>query len=143
MNIAIGSDHAAFERKEALKVHLAGMGHTVTDYGAHTEESVDYPAVARPLCVAVARGEHDMGVLVCGTGVGMSIAANKVCGVRCALCADVTTARLTREHNDANVLAMGARTLGELCAIDILTTFVTTAFSGDERHARRITMIEP
>jgi len=142
MNIAIGSDHAAFERKNVLKSRLEELGHTVTDYGAHSEESMDYPAVARPLCEAVAHGEHGMGVLVCGTGVGMSIAANKVRGVRCALCADVTSARLTREHNDANVLAMGARTLGELCAIDILTTFVTTAFSGDERHARRIAMLE-
>ncbi|MCI8458136.1 MAG: ribose 5-phosphate isomerase B [Clostridia bacterium] len=136
--IAIGCDHAAVEFKKSIIEHLQARGWKVQDFGTHTSEAVDYPQYARKVAEAVARGECEKGILICGTGIGMSIAANKVRGIRCALCGDTFSARATREHNDANVLALGERVLGKGLALDIVDVFLTTAFSGEERHVRRI-----
>ncbi len=136
--IAIGCDHAAVDFKKSIIEHLQARGWKVQDFGTHTSEAVDYPQYARKVAEAVARGECEKGILICGTGIGMSIAANKVRGIRCALCGDTFSARATREHNDANVLALGERVLGKGLALDIVDVFLTTAFSGEERHVRRI-----
>lgn len=136
--IAIGCYHAAVEFKKSIIEHLQARGWKVQDFGTHTSEAVDYPQYARKVAEAVARGECEKGILICGTGIGMSIAANKVRGIRCALCGDTFSARATREHNDANVLALGERVLGKGLALDIVDVFLTTAFSGEERHVRRI-----
>ena len=138
--IAIGSDHAGFELKEHLKSFLAGQGHFVEDCGTYNEESVDYPDFAKKVAEAVAGGRFQVGFLMCGTGLGMSIASNKVPGIRAALCHDGFTARMAREHNDANVLALGGRIIGKGLAEEIATIFLTTPFSGD-RHARRVAKI--
>ncbi len=140
--IALGSDHGGFELKEAIKTHLDSRGIEYKDLGSHSSEAVDYPEYGRKVAKAVASGECTKGILICGTGIGISMAANKVKGIRCALCHDVFSAKATREHNDANVLAMGGRVVGEGLALMIVDTFLDTAFSGEERHQRRIDLIE-
>ena len=140
--IAIGSDHGGYELKELVKKHLDEIGEKYDDLGCYSLESVDYPAYGRAVAQAVAKGEADKGIVICTTGIGISIVANKVKGIRCALCADTVSARLTREHNDANVLAMGAGIVGPNLAISIVDTFLNTEFSGLEKHARRISQIE-
>jgi len=137
-SIAIGSDHAGFDLKAKLAAELESTGYEVIDLGTQdATTSVDYPDFGRAVAEAVAAGEADAGVVVCGTGIGISIAANRVPGVRAAVCHDVTSARLCREHNDANVLALGQRLVGEVVALDCLKTFLRTEFAGD-RHARRV-----
>ncbi|MDV2495210.1 MAG: ribose 5-phosphate isomerase B [bacterium] len=138
--IAIGSDHAGFELKEHLKRFLEAQGHPLEDCGTVDTQPVDYPDVAWKVAEAVAGGRCQVGILVCGTGLGMSITANKVPGVRAALCHDSYTARLAREHNDANVLAIGGRITGTGLVEEIATIFLTTPFAG-ERHARRVAKI--
>lgn len=140
MRIALGADHAGFALKEAIRRHLASRGHEVIDLGTDSEDAVDYP----PICAAVGRsvvsGRADAGVVLGGSGQGEAIAANKVRGVRAALCLDEFTARLAREHNDANVLAMGGRIVAETFALAILDVFLETKFEGG-RHSRRVAMI--
>jgi ribose 5-phosphate isomerase B len=138
--IALGADHAGFELKEALKGWLIDQGYQVLDYGTHSTESVDYPDYAAQVAEAVAVQKVERGVLICGTGLGMAIAANKVAGVRAALCSDLYTARMSREHNDANVLTLGGRLMGPEMAQDILQMWLTTAFAGG-RHRRRVDKI--
>ena len=140
--IGIGSDHGGFELKEAVKKHLEERGLEYKDFGTYTPASCDYPVYGRVVAKAVASGECDRGIIICGTGIGISITANKVKGIRAALCSDCFSAQATREHNDANILAMGARVLGEGLALKIVDTFLDTPFSGDPRHVRRISMIE-
>lgn len=140
--IAIGSDHGGYELKKAVKKHLENRGLEYKDFGTYSKASCDYPVYGRAVAKAVASGECDRGILICGTGIGISITANKVKGIRAALCSDCFSAQATREHNDANILAMGARVLGEGLAMKIVDTFLDTPFSGDERHLRRISMIE-
>jgi len=135
--VAVGADHAGFHLKEALKGWLIDHGYQVADYGTHTAEPVDYPDYAAEVAEAVADGKVERGVLVCGTGIGMAIAANKVPGVRAALCSDLYTARMSREHNDANVLALGGRLMGPEMAVDILRMWIETDF-GNDRHRRRL-----
>ena len=136
--IAIASDHGGFAMKQQLVNHLKERGVPYADLGCHSEDSVDYPAYAEALCRAVAAGEYERGVLVCGTGIGMSIAANKIHGIRASLCGDCYSAAMAREHNDANVLCLGGRVLGTALAMKILDTWLDTPFSGLEKHARRI-----
>ncbi len=136
MQLIIGSDHAGFPLKEQLKVHLQGQGHTVDDVGCHSTDSCDYPDFGYAVGKKVAAGEGT-GIVVCGSGIGISIAANKVPGVRAALCHDEETARLARTHNDANVLAMGARLLTPELALRMAETFLITPFAG-ARHQRRV-----
>lgn len=140
--IGIGSDHGGFELKEAVKKHLEERGLEYKDFGTYSADSCDYPVYGRAVAKAVASGECDRGIIICGTGIGISITANKVKGIRAALCSDCFSAQATREHNDANILAMGARVLGEGLALKIVDTFLDTPFSGDPRHVRRISMIE-
>jgi ribose 5-phosphate isomerase B len=135
--VALGADHAGVELKEALKAWLIDHGHQVVDLGAHSAESVDYPDYAAAVAQAVADGKAERGVLVCGTGIGMSISANKMPGVRAALCADLYTARMSREHNDANVLCLGGRLTGREMAVDILRMWLGAEFAGG-RHERRV-----
>jgi ribose 5-phosphate isomerase B len=134
---ALGADHAGHRLKEDLKSWLADRGHGVTDCGTHSEDPVDYPDFAEAVAHAVTAGAADRGILVCGTGVGMAIAANKVPGIRAALCQDPVTARMSREHNDANVLALGARILTAERAIEVLDAWLGAQFAGG-RHARRV-----
>ena len=140
--IAIASDHGGFELKNAIIKHLTERGIENTDFGTYTEESCDYPDYAKQVANAVSSGEFDCGILVCGTGIGMSIAANKVPGIRAALCGDCFSAEATRQHNNANILCLGARVTGEGLALKIVDIFVDTPFSNDERHIRRISKIE-
>ena len=140
--IAIGSDHGGFALKQALMAHLDKRGLACKDLGAYSEASCDYPQYAKSVANAVASGECERGILICGTGIGVSITANKVPGIRAALCGDCFSAEATRQHNDANILCMGARVVGEGLAIMITDTFLDTPFSNDERHKRRISMIE-
>ena len=135
--LAIGSDHGGFALKDELKAHLDERGIAYKDFGTFSEESCDYPDVAEPLCRAVVAGEYDRGILICGTGIGMSMAANKVSGIRAALCGDCFSAEFTRRHNDANILTLGARVVGPGLALKIIDTFLDTPFEGG-RHARRI-----
>lgn len=141
MKVSIGCDHGGFDLKEEVKKHLQDKGIEVVDFGTNNLDSCDYPDFGIKAAEAVAKGEVDKGIVICTTGIGISIAANKVNGVRCALCSDLTSARLTREHNDANVLAMGAAVIGHLVALDIVDMFLGTEFSGLEKHARRINKI--
>jgi ribose 5-phosphate isomerase B len=138
MRIAIGSDHGGFHLKEELIREIEKLGHQVTDYGCTCADSVDYPDYASEVCLKVVSGEADRGILICGTGIGMSIAANKIPGIRCALVHDVFSAKATREHNDSNVLAMGARVIGPGLAAEIVKVWLSTPFSHDERHKNRI-----
>jgi ribose 5-phosphate isomerase B len=141
MRIAIGSDHAGFTYKAELITMLRGLGHEVEDFGTNSEASVDYPDYIRPVAQAVARGEYDRGIVLGGSGNGEQIVANKVRGIRCALCWDVTTARLARQHNDANVISIGQRVVGLEVARDLVQVFLSTDFEGG-RHERRIEKIE-
>ena len=140
--IAIGSDHGGFELKEAIKKHLDKRGLEYKDYGTYTKDSCDYPTYGKLVAHAVADGECDRGIIICGTGIGISITANKVKGIRAALCGDCFSAEATRLHNDANILALGARVTAEGLALKIVDTFLDTPFSNDERHLRRIGCIE-
>lgn len=140
--IGIGSDHGGFALKEAIKKHLEERGMEYKDFGTNSAASCDYPVYGRAVAKAVAAGECELGILICGTGIGISITANKVPGVRAALCSDCFSAEATRQHNNANILALGARVLGEGLALKIVDTFLDTPFSNDERHVRRISMIE-
>ena len=135
--IALGADHACLALKEVVRGWLEGQGHKVLDVGTHTADSVDYPDYASAVTDALLTGAAERGILVCGTGIGMAMAANKVPGVRAASCVDAYTARMAREHNDANVLALGARIVGAQEAIEIVRVWLETAFAGD-RHARRL-----
>ena len=140
--IALGSDHGGFELKEAVKKHLEERGLEYKDFGTYDLNSCDYPDFGRAAAQAVASGECDRGIVICTTGIGISIVANKVKGIRCALCSEKTTARLTREHNDANMLAMGGSMIGKVQALEIVDTFLDTPFSEMEKHSRRISKIE-
>ena len=140
--IAVGSDHGGFALKQEILAYLKEKGLDYKDYGCFEEKSCDYPEYAHAVAHAVADGICDRGILICGTGIGMSMAANKVPGIRAALCGDCFSAQMTREHNDANILALGARVVGPGLALKIVETFLTTDFSGEERHARRISQIE-
>ena len=140
--IAIGSDHGGFELKKKLMEHLSERGLEYKDFGTYNSASCDYPVYAKAVANAVASGECDRGIIICGTGIGVSITANKVRGIRAALCGDCFSAEATRQHNDANVLCVGARVVGEGLALKIADTFLDTPFSNDERHIRRISMIE-
>lgn len=140
--IAIGCDHGGFKLKQAVMKHLEERGLEYKDYGTYSDESCDYPVYGKAVANAVASGECDRGIIICGTGIGISIAANKIRGIRAALCGDCFSAEATRLHNDANILAMGARVVGEGLALKIVDTFLDTPFSGDERHRRRISMLE-
>ena len=142
MRIAMGADHGGYSLKEIIKQHLVEAGHEVLDLGTHDTDSCHYPEYAEKVAYAVVDRDADLGILVCGTGIGMSIAANKVRGIRAAAVSDCFTAQATREHNDANILALGARVTGPGLALKIVDTFLDTPFSGEERHARRISMIE-
>ncbi len=142
MKIAIGSDHGGFDMKEAVIAHLKEKGYEVEDVGCYDKKSCDYPTYGRAVAHAVADGKCDRGIVICTTGIGISIVANKVRGIRAGLCSDTTAAFLTRSHNDANVLAMGAGMIGLNVAIDVVDTFLETEFSGLEKHARRIAAIE-
>ena len=141
MKIARGNDHAAPELKLAVKAHLEEQGFEVEDMGCAPGEKCDYPDAAAAVCRKVTAGECTFGILICGTGLGMSYAANKIKGIRAACCSEQFSARLSREHNDANVLCFGARVIGEGTALDLVDAFVSTPFSGDERHQRRIDKI--
>lgn len=140
--IGIGSDHGGYALKQAVIKHLEEKGHAVKDYGCYSEESCDYPVYAKAVAEGILKNEVKQGILICGTGIGISITANKIKGIRAALCGDTFSARATREHNNANILALGARVTGEGLALDIVDTFLETKFSNDERHIRRINMIE-
>ena len=140
--IAIGSDHGGFELKKKLMEHLSERGLEYKDFGTYSSASCDYPVYAKAVANAVASGECDRGIIICGTGIGVSMTANKVRGIRAALCGDCFSAEATRQHNDANVLCLGARVVGEGLALKIADTFLDTPFSNDERHIRRISMIE-
>lgn len=141
MKIAIGNDHGALDLKLHIKNYLEKQGHEVVNFGIDTTDSCDYPVYAAKVAKAVVAGEVDKGILICGTGIGISIAANKIKGVRCALCSEPCSAKLTREHNDTNILALGARIVGPVLAESIVDTFLNTEFSGDPRHQRRIDLI--
>ena len=138
--IAIGSDHGGYALKEQIKKHLDELGLAYRDYGTDSEASCDYPIYGEAVARAVAGGEAERGIVICGTGIGISISANKVKGIRAALCGDCYSAEYTRRHNDANVLALGARVLGEGLAEKIVDTFLSTDFEGG-RHARRVALI--
>ena len=138
--IALGCDHGGFALMQVIKSHLEELGLEYRDYGTYSAESCDYPVYAEAAARAVASGECDRGILVCGTGIGISMAANKVKGIRAALCSDCFSAEMTRRHNDANMLALGARVLGDGLALKIVDTFLTTGFDGG-RHQRRIDLI--
>ena len=140
--IAIGSDHGGWELKQEIMAHLKERGLAYWDFGTYTSDSCDYPVYGKAVAQAVASGEYAFGILICGTGIGISITANKVPGIRAALCGDCFSAEATRAHNDANILALGGRVTGAGLALKIVDTFLDTPFSGDERHARRISMIE-
>ena len=140
--IAIGCDHGALDLKNQLKEHLDKKGVVYKDFGCNTNESCDYPIYAHKVTDAVLSGECELGILLCGTGIGMSIAANKVKGIRAALCGDCFSAQVTREHNDSNVLCIGARVVGSELALRIVDTFLGAEFSQSERQKRRIAMLE-
>lgn len=142
MKIAIGADHAGYRLKDVVIPFMQELGHEVVDLGASSGESVDYPDFADEVCQRVVRGEVDKGILICGTGIGMSIAANKVPGIRCALVHDLFSAKATREHNDTNVLALGERVVGPGVAMEIIRIWLETEFSQGERHVSRICKIQ-
>ena len=141
MKIAIGADHAGFRLKDEIVPLLKELGHEVEDFGCDCSQSVDYPDYAIPVCERVVKGEADRGILICGTGIGMSIAANKVPGIRCALVHDLFSAKATREHNDSNVLAMGERVIGPGLAQEIVRVWLETPFSQNERHVNRVNKV--
>ena len=138
MKISIGCDHGALTLKNKVVSHLQAQGHEVLDFGTHTAASCDYPEFAAAAARAVANGECEKGIVLCTTGIGVSISANKIDGIRCALLSDVWSAKMTRLHNDTNMMAIGAGVVGENLALEIVDTWVGTEFSGEERHQRRI-----
>lgn len=140
MKIAIGNDHVAYEMKLHIKNYLVGLGYEVIDFGTNNEERTDYPIYAKAVCNSVVSNECDKGILICGTGIGISIAANKVKGVRCVVCSEPYSAKLSREHNNTNVLAFGARVIGASLAEMIVDEFIKTEYEGG-RHQKRIDMI--
>lgn len=140
--IAIGCDHGGFALKQEILAHFKTNHILYKDFGCYTIEAVDYPDYAKIVAKAVLSGECEKGILICGTGIGISIAANKVSGIRCALCHDVFSAEATRAHNDANILALGGRVIGPSHAIKIVDTFLSTPFSNEERHIKRIAKLE-
>lgn len=142
MKVALGSDHGGYALKEKVKAYLDKEGIGYEDYGCDSTASCDYPDFGRAAAQAVAEGKCEKGIVICSTGIGISMAANKVKGIRCALCTDPYMAKMTRLHNDANVLALGALVVGEGIAMEIVDVFLHTAFSGEERHQRRINKIE-
>jgi ribose 5-phosphate isomerase B len=139
--IVLGADHGGFELKNTIKNHLESKGYTVIDVGTNAPESCDYPVFASKACSCVINGKAELGILVCGTGIGMSIAANKHKGIRAACCSDTFSARLTRLHNNANFLCIGARVVGAGLALDLVDEFVNAEFEGD-RHVKRLSLIE-
>ena len=141
MKISIGCDHGALALKNMLIAHLQENGHTVVDFGTHTTDSCDYPDFAAMAARAVASGECEKGIVLCTTGIGVSISANKIKGIRCALLSDVVSARMTREHNDTNVMALGAKVVSPALALEITDTWLSTPFSGEPRHQRRVDKI--
>ncbi len=141
MEVALACDHGAFEHKEALKKHLEDKGYTVKDFGPFIEESVDYPDTVYPACKYVSKHPDTLGIVMCGTGIGASIVANKVKGIRCALVYDVEVAKITREHNNSNVLASGGRLVSVEKMLEIADMWLSTPFSEDARHQRRIDKI--
>ena len=140
MNVAVGCDHGGFTLKREIVHHLLGAGHEVNDVGCPSEESVDYPEFAERVCAAVLGGQSARGILICGTGIGMAMAANRHRQIRAALCHEPFSARMSREHNDANVLCLGGRVLGPSLALEIVRVWMETGFAGG-RHLRRITML--
>ena len=138
MKIAIGCDHGAFDLKNAVVKHLQGKGFEVCDFGCSSLDSCDYPDYAKAAAEAVASGECEKGIVLCTTGIGVSIAANKIKGIRCALLHDLESARLTRLHNDTNMMALGAGIVGKNLALEIVDTWIGTEFSGEAKHQRRI-----
>lgn len=140
--IALGCDQAGYELKQVIMKHLEDRGLEYKDYGSYSSEPVDYPIYGKKVAQAIVDGECDRGILICGTGIGISIAANKVKGIRAAVCSDCFSAEATRLHNDANILAFGARVVGPGLAEKIVDVFLNTEFSGVERHKRRVDMIE-
>ena len=140
--LAIACDHGGFALKQAVMSHLAKRGIAYKDFGTYSDESCDYPDFGRAAAKAVASGECERGIVICGTGIGISITANKLPGIRCALCTDCFCAEATRLHNDANMLALGGRVVGEGLALKIGDAFLDTPFSGEARHIRRIAKIE-
>lgn len=141
MNIAIGSDHAGYRYKQAIIAHLEKAGHSVADFGTHSEESTDYPKFIRPVAEAVAAGKYERGIVLGGSGNGEAIAANRVKGIRCGLCWNLESARLTRQHNDANVLSLGERMMDLETALQIVDLFLSTPFEGG-RHLARIQQLD-
>ena len=141
MKIAVACDHGALDLKNAVIAHLEKQGHEVVNFGTNTLDSCDYSDFAAPAARAVAAGECDRGIVMCTTGIGVSVSANKVKGIRCALLSDLMTARMTREHNDTNVMALGAATIAIPLALEIVDTWLTTEFSHGERHVRRIAKV--
>jgi ribose 5-phosphate isomerase B len=139
--VAVGGDHSSLQLKGSVIKHLTDKGYAVTDYGTYTDESADYPIYAKKVCDEVTSGNAKLGVLICGTGIGMTIAANKINGIRCALCGDTYSARMTRQHNDANVLALGARVIGEDVALDIVDAFFDNSFGNEPRHKERLRLV--
>ena len=138
MKISIACDHGALDLKNAIRDYLTGKGYEMVDFGTHTLDSCDYPDMIAPAAKAVSSGECEKGIVLCTTGIGASIVANKVRGVRCALLSDVLSARMTRLHNDTNVMALGAGIVGKNLALEIVDVWLGTEFSGDARHQRRI-----
>src|SRR2546426_7113984 len=142
MRVAIGADHAGYELKESVASYLRGAGHQVLDLGTHDTSPVDYPDYAEAVGLAVRRGEAERGVLVCGSGVGASVAANKLAGIRAGLCHDTYSAHQGVDHDDMNVLVLGARVIGRELAIELVRTFLGATFSGEERHRRRLEKVK-
>ncbi len=142
MRIAIGADHGGVELKEMVVRLIAGLGHELDDLGCHGPDSVDYPVFAKMVCEGVQQGRYERGLLICGTGIGMSMAANRLSGIRAALCHEPYSARMSREHNDANVLCLGARVIGPGLAEEVVRMWLNTEFAGG-RHLRRISMFDP
>ena len=140
VRVALGADHGGYELKEAISKHLKDQGLEVHDFGTYSTESVDYPKYGCAVGYAITKGEADLGILICGTGQGISMAANKIPGIRSAVCSETFSARMVREHNNANILAMGARVIGVGLALDIVDIFLKTEFSGG-RHANRVDLI--
>ena len=140
--IALGCDQGGFALMQQVKAHLDERGLEYKDFGTYSEASVDYPEFGKKAAMAVASGECDKGIIICGTGIGISIAANKINGIRAALCHDTFSAKMTRLHNDANMLAMGGRVIGFGLALDVVDAFLDTEFSNEERHVRRIGQLE-
>ena len=142
MKVAIGADHGGYNYKEELIKYIEGLGYQTEDFGTYDNNSCDYPIFAQKVASSVVDGNCERGILICGTGIGMAIAANKYKGIRAALCSDLFSAKATREHNDSNILCLGARVIDLQLAKDITSIWLNTPFSGEERHVRRIKMIE-